>query len=164
MRRYLWGLLINSVIASRLIPNPLRWRLYRLVGFDVERTRLFEGAWLSPNRPPIRIGAGTVINRGLTILDATRVDIGERCFIGPDVLIVTSTHHLGGHDHRAGDLYLESVTIGDGCWIGARATFLPGAHVPAGCIIAAGAVVNGTLEPDCIYGGVPAKLIRRLEA
>ena len=55
----------------------------------------------------------------------------------------------------------KGITIGNDCWIGAKATILDGAIISDGCIIAAGAVVGaGVYEEKGIYGGVPAKFIK----
>jgi len=52
------------------------------------------------------------------------------------------------------------IIVGNNCWIGAKATFLDGATVGNGCIVAAGAVVRGTFPDNCVIGGVPAKIIK----
>ncbi|MGI2292887.1 acyltransferase [Paenibacillus sp. GXUN7292] len=64
---------------------------------------------------------------------------------------------------RAGESDRKPVTIGKGCWIGARATILPGVTVGDGCVIAAGAVVTKDCEPDSLYAGVPAIKIKSIE-
>ena len=60
-------------------------------------------------------------------------------------------------------MVIRPVRIGAGAWIGAGAIVLPGTEVGEGCVIAAGAVASGTLDPHTLYGGVPAKPIRELE-
>lgn len=65
---------------------------------------------------------------------------------------------------RAGNSYYKPITVGKGVWSGANATILPGVHIGEGAIIAAGAVVNKDIEKNCLYGGVPAKLIRYLDS
>ena len=52
------------------------------------------------------------------------------------------------------------VSIGNNCWIGAKATILDGTHIGNNCIVAAGAVVKGTFPDNVIIGGVPAKIIK----
>lgn len=50
------------------------------------------------------------------------------------------------------------VTLGD------NVTICPGAKVANNCIVAAGSVVAGNLvENNCLYGGCPAKKIKRLD-
>jgi acetyltransferase-like isoleucine patch superfamily enzyme len=44
------------------------------------------------------------------------------------------------------------------------AIILPGVTINDGAVIAAGAVVAGDVPPDCVFGGVPAKLIKKLDA
>ena len=54
------------------------------------------------------------------------------------------------------------MTIGDGCWLGARAVVLPGVRIGAGSIVAAGALVTRDVPPNSLVAGVPAKLVRDL--
>jgi carbonic anhydrase/acetyltransferase-like protein (isoleucine patch superfamily) len=46
--------------------------------------------------------------------------------------------------------------------VASEVTVLPGVTIGRGCTIAAGAVVAKDVEPNCLVGGVPARLIRRL--
>ena len=55
-----------------------------------------------------------------------------------------------------GDIVLE-----DDVWLGYGVTVLSNARIRRGCVVAAGAVVVGELEPYGIYAGVPARLIRK---
>jgi len=54
----------------------------------------------------------------------------------------------------------QGIVIEDDCWIGAKVTFLDGAHVGRGCVIAAGAVVRGEIPAYSIAAGVPARVIK----
>ena len=54
----------------------------------------------------------------------------------------------------------KGITIGRNCWIGAKATFLDGAEIGDGCIVAAGAVVRGTFPENVVIGGVPARILK----
>lgn len=51
--------------------------------------------------------------------------------------------------------------IGNDVWIGYRATFMPGIHVDNGAIIATNSLVTKNIGPYEIWGGNPAKLIRK---
>ena len=70
----------------------------------------------------------------------------------------------GRHARRAGQPTVAPIVVGDGCWIGTRATLLPGVTVAPGCIVAAGAVLTRDTRPNGLYGGVPAVLLQRTGA
>ena len=54
------------------------------------------------------------------------------------------------------------VVIGKGAFIGMNTIILPGVVIGENCIIGCGSVVTKDTEPNSIYVGVPAKLIKRL--
>jgi acetyltransferase-like isoleucine patch superfamily enzyme len=96
---------------------------------------------------------------GLTLDLGAEIFIGDRVYIGHEVMILTSSHKLGPSFHRAGIDNLLPVRIGDGAWICARATLLPGVTVGAGAVVSAGAVVNKDVPPNSIVSGSPARVI-----
>jgi acetyltransferase-like isoleucine patch superfamily enzyme len=55
------------------------------------------------------------------------------------------------------------IKIGEGVWIGARATILPGVTIGAGSVVAAGSLVTKDMPANVLIAGVPAKVIRELE-
>ena len=59
------------------------------------------------------------------------------------------------------DMDCAPIAIGNDVWICDGARILKGARIPDGCVVAANAVILGKLpmEPNKIYGGVPAKQI-----
>lgn len=111
--------------------------------------------------PGVIVGDGSWVNAGAFIEDGTR--IGERVAIGPSVTICTVTHEIGPESGRAGQPVNKPVVIGDGCWLGASVTVLPGVTIGRGCVIAAGAVVREDCAPNGLYVGVPARRARDLD-
>ena len=53
------------------------------------------------------------------------------------------------------------VIIGDYCWIGANVFINPGTTVGENSVVGSNSVVTKNILPFTIYGGVPAKLIRK---
>lgn len=118
----------------------------------------------------VSIGSGTYIGSGLIASG----QIGSYCSIGPDVIIGPTEHRLehwttspyesmaAGEPAGATDLNLDPPVIEDGVWIGARVIILRGVRIGERSVIAAGAVVNQDVPANEIWGGVPAKLLRRL--
>ncbi|UYL88319.1 acetyltransferase [Arthrobacter phage EvePickles] len=127
----------------------------------------FKGSSIGPRAQfsgtNLSVGDHTFFNEEAYVDAHGPVTVGKNVSFGPQVMILTTTHDLGPATSRAGAIASRPVTIGDGVWIGARVTVLPGATIGAGAVVAAGAVVTGELPPNGLYGGVPAKLIRRLD-
>lgn len=90
-----------------------------------------------------------------------KVSIGRDVLIANGVIINSRNHvfsdatrTISSQGYTAGE-----VVIGNDVWIGACALILPNVHVGDGAIIAAGAVVNKSVPPYSIVGGVPARVI-----
>lgn len=56
----------------------------------------------------------------------------------------------------------KGIRIGNNVWVGAKVTFLDGCEVGNHCVVAAGAVVNGSFPDYCVIGGVPAKILKTI--
>lgn len=91
-----------------------------------------------------------------------KIEIGDSVWVGMDVCFVCPTHDVGTTEQRAGRSTYYSISVGEGSWIGARSTILPGVTIGKGCIIAAGSVVSKDVPDNTMCGGVPAKIIKKL--
>lgn len=156
-----WQFAVNVLAASSLVLPKTRTRLYRWGGLEVETHGIRSRCFVHSGR--LRIGPQTLVGQGCHFENREWVCIGSRCSLGPEVMLVTSSHEIGPPHERAGRYAGGPVTIGDGCWIGARATVLPNVTIGDGCVIAAGAVVTGDCAAGGLYAGVPARRIRDLE-
>lgn len=153
-------LLMNFLPASRVVPPSGRYLLYRALGVNVDRSVIHSGCYLGTN--DVSIGRGTFINRDCFFEATDHIEIGSNCHLAMGVRVLTSTHEIGPHQHRGGTLKRRPVKVGNGVWIGAFATLLPGVTVGDGCVIGAGAVVTKDCLPDGLYLGIPAKREREL--
>lgn len=168
MRILFWQLL--SAASFRLLPltrcfQIRRWLLVHR-GAEIGSGVRLAGGTKIVGKGALNIGEDTWVGPyGLffTHPDAP-IQIGARCDIAPEVCFVTGTHVLGDSRQRAGKGLVSPIRIGNGCWLGARVTVLAGVTIGDGAIVAAGAVVAGDVEPNTLVGGVPARLIRRLDA
>jgi maltose O-acetyltransferase len=157
----LWVLQVNVLAASPFVTQETRARLYRHAGMDLYTTDIRPSCYFFG--PDITIGARSMVNRECHFENRERIEVGEDCFLGPEVMLGTSTHEIGTAARRAHEVVLLPVRIGAGCWLGARAIVLPGVAIAAGCVVAAGAVVVKSTEPDGLYAGVPARRRRDLQ-
>jgi acetyltransferase-like isoleucine patch superfamily enzyme len=114
-----------------------------------------------------RFGAGVRIGRGAALgefsyIGATGgVDIGDNVIMGQYVSFHAQEHVFSDPCIPIKDQGTteKGIVVGDNCWVGARVTFLDGAQVGTGCVIAAGSVVRGHFPSNSIIGGIPAKVI-----
>jgi acetyltransferase-like isoleucine patch superfamily enzyme len=75
--------------------------------------------------------------------------------------IVADTETPGIGDPAGGSsIEPRAVEIGEGAWLAARVTVLPGARIGAGAVIAAGSVVAGEIPAGAVAGGIPARILR----
>lgn len=58
----------------------------------------------------------------------------------------------------------KNLHIGKNVWIGSRSVILPGVTIGDGAIVAAGAVVTKDVPANKVVGGVPAKVIKEINA
>jgi acetyltransferase-like isoleucine patch superfamily enzyme len=108
----------------------------------------------------IEIADGVFINYGTLISAHSRVRIGQNVMIG-NYSIIADTEIPGiGEPPGAPIFEARAVEIGDGAWLAARVTVLPGTRIGAGAIIAAGSVVCGEIPAGAVAGGIPARILR----
>jgi acetyltransferase-like isoleucine patch superfamily enzyme len=158
----------GAALLPRHAAGRTRAVLYRLAGLRIGRGTLLLGRVdLSGDGSPrrcLRIGDNCVLNDGLTFNLGGEVCIGQGVGIGMGCLFITITHEVGDATYRAGRTIHGDIRIGDGAWLGARVTVLPGVTIGAGAIIGAGAVVTRDIPPHTLAAGVPAAVKRSLEA
>jgi acetyltransferase-like isoleucine patch superfamily enzyme len=114
----------------------------------------------------IEIGAGTHINNGfVAIAERSTIKIGKDCLVGTRVEMYDSDFHaLSVNDRKQGKAHnTRNVTIGDHVFIGSNVRIFKGVSIGDGAVIANGAIVTKDVPAHTLYGGVPAKLIRRLD-
>jgi maltose O-acetyltransferase len=110
----------------------------------------------------IVIGPSTVVNNGAVFISAgPGIQIGQDVLIGPGVHIYDSDFHPLDYALRGVQLPRRgAVDIGDGCFIGARATICKGVRIGSNAVVGAGSVVSSDVPADGIVGGAPARLLR----
>jgi maltose O-acetyltransferase len=156
-------ILVNVVLGSALVPRIVRSAAYRALGMEMP-FMVYIRPGVTFKTVNVTLGAGAMVNRGVQFDNRARVTLGESVAVGCDVLFLTDSHEVGSPERRCsrGEI-LQPIFVGNGAWIGARATIMPGVTIGAGAVIAAGAVVVRDCEPNCVYAGMPAQIIRKIE-
>lgn len=112
----------------------------------------------------IIIGDNCYICYYFSILNASKVTIGDDVLIASHVLISSENH---GVDPESVTPYMDQplvskpVSIGDGCWIGEKVCILPGVSIGKKSIIGASSVVTKSIPDYCMAVGNPAKVIKK---
>ena len=111
----------------------------------------------------ITIGNNVGISQNCFIQVRGKVTIGNYVIFGPNVSLFSENHNYSNSDKPIMEqgATRKGVVIEDDVWVGTRSVILDGVKIGKGSIIAAGSVVTTDVEPYSIYGGVPAKLIKK---
>lgn len=109
------------------------------------------------------VGACSTINSGCVLYTGNGITIGRNVAIAANCTFAPVNHAYQSKDtpiiRQGFSPSKGGIHVGDDVWIGANCVLLDGAVVGQGCVIAAGSIVRGTLDPYGIYGGQP---LRRL--
>lgn len=107
------------------------------------------------------IGKNVFINSGCRFQDWGGITIGDGTLIGHSVVIATINHGLTPEKRH--DNIPAPVTIGKNVWIGSNSTILPGVTIGDNAVVAAGAVVTKDVDASTVVGGVPSRVIKKIE-
>ncbi len=115
--------------------------------------------------PMIEIGDGTSIHLYFHCGAASSVKIGKNVLIAGRVFITDHDHEYGNLDllYNESGLNTKPVIIEDEVWIGEGAVILKGVTVGKRSVIGANAVVTKNVPPYTVVGGVPARVIRKID-
>lgn len=175
-----------SMVGVALGPRPLVWgrvMFHRFPGSSIRigaRVRIVSRPYryaqhifpqsklrtMSPSAS-IEIGDNVGFNAISILARSQRVAIGEGCLIGGNCQISDTDGHTlwpaEARSHYPGTEHDAPITIGRNVFIGLDVIILKGVTIGDNSIIAAGSVVSGEIPANCIAGGVPARVIRRLD-
>lgn len=104
--------------------------------------------------------SGTVINV------KEKVIIGNYVQFGVNVNVWDNDFHSIDFVERRKNIGIKSqpVVIDDDVWIGANSTILKGVHIGKGSVIASNSLVNKNVGQNELWGGVPARKIKDINA
>lgn len=109
----------------------------------------------------LEIGASCMINYGVSLGCTKAITIGDRCRLGPYVMVVDSAfHELYDRDVRPAS---QPVVLEDDVWLGAKVSVMPGVRIGRASVVGAGSVVTKDVPPFTVVAGVPAVPIKKLD-
>jgi putative colanic acid biosynthesis acetyltransferase WcaF len=148
LREMAW-LLISALTVAGPIPGS-RWRASLLRAFGA---KIAKGVVLKPRvqvKFPWRleIDDNAWIGEGAWIDNLALVRIGRDCCISQGAYLGTGNHDWTSPSF---DLVTSPIILEDQCWVGARATVVPGTYIEQGAVLGMGAVGAGRLKGWTIY-------------
>ncbi len=109
----------------------------------------------------VRVGARSTIHDGARLYRGTTVEDGV--FVGPNAIVTNDRYPRAitwdGRRAEAADWEPTSVTLGEGCSIGAGAIVVAGNDVGRFALVGAGAVVTRPVPAHALVVGTPAHRI-----
>ncbi|TWT08235.1 sugar O-acetyltransferase [Planococcus sp. CPCC 101016] len=142
-------------------PEEVRELFSRLIAKQVDATFALFPPFYTDCGKNINVGKNVFINSGCRFQDQGGITIGDGALIGHNVVLATLNHDVD--PRKRSKMHPAPITIGKDVWIGANVTVVPGVEIGDGAIIAAGAVVTKSIPSNVIAGGVPAKVLKKID-
>lgn len=150
--------------SSQLLLNFIVQRIFRLNGdvpFSLHYTSRFQGFKnMSIKSKETLVSCAVSGGCYFAAFDGTTLEIGEGTYFAFNVCIQT-----GNHKADALDTYeTASVKIGRNCWLGNGVVVVAGVTLGDHVIVGANSVVTKSFPSNVLIAGVPARIIRELNA
>jgi len=143
---------LPAFVASRTLT-----RLLAATGVQIGSASVF---WAMPTLvgtgsfcSRLTIGTYCGFNVGCYFELEDRIAIGNHVAVGHDVMFLTRTHDTSNPERRGGRAGSAPIEVGEGAWIGARSTILPGVKIGAGAVVGASVVVAKDVPPNMLLMG-----------
>ncbi|WP_445635321.1 Acyltransferase [Nostoc sp. DSM 114161] len=166
---------LERVFEQQLVPRLVQWgdylesKIRRYKHQQLKNQLKFCGSGLRFKRDlriehPQNVSLGNKVYIGQDVVLDGRggITIGDNTTIGFNVVILSANH-----DYQSNDLPYEHnvyihkpVVIGRNVWIGGNVLIIPGVSIGDGAIVAAGTVVTANVEPLAIVGNQPMRTIK----
>lgn len=152
--------LFGNMIINKIPSRHLRRWFYQLMG-----------ARLGKDVFPCR-RVEVLLPKGLDLADRVAVGwfaeldarggitVGHDSCISSHAKLITGSHDIDDPEYTAD---FRPIHMGHHCWVGTGAMVLGGVTIGDGAVVAAGAVVTKDIPPYEVWGGVPARFIRKRE-
>lgn len=157
-----WVQLEDNVYMSALGKEPLKLGNNVKIGAF---SRVITSTSFNNIGKGITIGDNVGLGEFAYLGGAGGLEIGSDCIIGQYLSCHPENHNYADSSQliRFQGTSRKGIKIGKNCWIGSKVTILDGVTIGDNCVVAAGAVVTKSVPNNVIIGGVPAKILKKIE-
>lgn len=157
--RAIWS--VAHLLLVRFTPRPCHaWRalVLRMFGATLgARCHIYPAARIwAPWNLVCEDAVG--IADGAVVYNPAPIRLASHSVVSQDAYLCGATHDI---DDPAFPMTSAPITIGSYAWICARAVVCAGITVGEGAVLGLASVATHDLEPWTVYGGVPARKIRK---
>lgn len=159
LRRLTWNL--SWLFLCRWTPRPMhKWRVMVIRAFGGkigDRNVIYPDCtiwapWLLETEDIVTIGPG------VEIYNPGGIYIGHHAVLSQNSYLCGATHDYNSADFT---YIMKRIVISPYVWICSKAVVLPGVRCMEGSVLGAASVTSHNLEPWTVYGGHPAKPIKK---
>ena len=149
-----------------MIYKHIQWLFLQLYGYLVFGRRVgVLGFFTVVNPRNVIVGEDLGINHGVFILGAHKVLIGNNVVLSARCMLIDSSLDVNSFIDTYKPVHTYApIIIRDSAWIGCGAIVLQGVEIGEKCIVAAGSVVTKSVPPFSLVAGIPARVVRTLNA
>jgi len=157
--RFLWG--IVSALFFRTSLRPMHgWRRFLLRRFGAKigsNVHVYARARIWAPWNLVCEDFASIADEAI-IYNPKSVRLCSHAIVSQQAYICGATHD---YNHPDFPLIAFPITLGPFSWVCARATVQPGVNLGEGAILGLGSVATRDLDPWTIYGGIPARAIKK---
>ena len=150
--------LFSNVFVNKIPSRHIRKWVYKILGAKIGKHTFI------CRRVDILFPKGLNLAENVAVgwfvdLDARGgITIDHDTNISSHTKLITGSHDIDDPKFTA---LFKPINIGHHCWIGTGSIILQGVNIGDGAVVAAGAVVTKDIPANEVWGGVPARFIRK---
>ena len=112
----------------------------------------------------ISVGNHVFIGNHSVVMGSGTIDIEDEVQLAPHVILISGNHTSINKSYRYGKGAVGHIHIGRGAWVAGNSTVQKDSALPANSVLSANSFLNKEFtEEDSVYGGVPAKFLKKIE-
>ncbi|MBB3176300.1 putative colanic acid biosynthesis acetyltransferase [Variovorax sp. Sphag1AA] len=149
-----------AVLASWTPPQMSFWRrfLLKLFGAKLGLSCDVRGSARVWYPPHLHLADRALLAERVTCYNMAPISLGRGALVSQGAHLCAGTHDISS---AAFQLIARPITIGPQAWIAAEAFVGPGVEVGEGAVLGARSVAFRSLDAWTVYGGNPAKPLKR---